>query len=82
VQTRTAETSRLTAALSYAILLGGILTIALSLYIVVTTCSNLSFWDDWTQIEVAANGRPVSLSSPVRAVAVLPLRIFISCRGL
>jgi hypothetical protein len=63
VQTRTAETSRLTAALSYAILLGGLLTIALSLYIVVTTCSNLPFWDGWTQIEVAANGRsPVSLS--------------------
>lgn len=57
------ETSRLTSALSYLILLGGLLTIGLSLYIVVTTYSSLPFWDGWTQIEVAANGRsPVSPS--------------------
>ena len=63
VQSPAAEPSPLTAALSYAILLGGFLTVALSLYIVVTTRSSLPFWDGWTQIEVVASGRnPVSLS--------------------
>jgi len=42
--------------LSYAILLGGLLTIGAMLYIVVTTYSNLPFWDGWSQVEVAADG--------------------------
>jgi len=48
---------RINSALSYLILLGGALTVALALYIVITTYSSLPYWDGWTQIEVAANGR-------------------------
>lgn len=56
-----AETSRFSNGLSYAIFLGGCLTIALSLYLVATTYSSLPWDDGWTQIVVAANGRnPVS----------------------
>jgi len=54
---------RINSALSYLILLGGALTVALALYIVITTYSSLPYWDGWTQIEVAANGR--SPLSPV-----------------
>ena len=62
-QARAAQPFRITAALSYLMLLGGLLTVGLSLYIVITTCSSLPFWDGWTQVEVAANGRsPVSPS--------------------
>src|SRR5579859_5129673 len=54
---------RINSALSYLILLGGALTVALALYIVITTYSSLPYWDGWTQIEVAANGRsPLSPS--------------------
>lgn len=54
---------RLNSALSYLILLGGALTVALALYIVIATYSSLPYWDGWTQIEVAANGRsPLSPS--------------------
>lgn len=50
------ETSRVSSLLSYAILLGGAITIAVTLYIVISTYSSLPFWDGWTQIEVAAKG--------------------------
>ena len=54
---------RINSALSYLILLGGALTVALSFYIVISTYSSLPYWDGWTQIEVAANGRsPLSPS--------------------
>src|SRR5215510_4362960 len=57
------DTSLLSNALSYVILVAGFLTIALSLYVVVTTYSSLPYWDGWRQIEVAANGAsPVSPS--------------------
>jgi len=51
-----AEASRVTGLLSYAILLGGLTTIVLSLYVVVTSYSSLPYWDGWRQIEVAAHG--------------------------
>ncbi|MFZ0738922.1 MAG: hypothetical protein WBL70_03425 [Candidatus Acidiferrales bacterium] len=50
------DTSRTSCALSYAILLGGFLTIAVALYMVVTTYSSLPFWGGWRQVEIAANG--------------------------
>jgi hypothetical protein len=42
--------------LSYAILLGGILTVAVTVYMVVISYSGLPYWDGWIQIDVAANG--------------------------
>jgi len=51
-----------TSLLSWAILLGGFLTLAVALYLVVTTRSSLPFWDGWAQIEPAATG--VSPLSP------------------
>ncbi len=42
--------------LSYAILLGGILTIAVTLYMVVVSYSSLPYWDGWTQVGIAAGG--------------------------
>jgi hypothetical protein len=50
------ETSRISNVLSYAILLGGILTIAVTLYMVVTSYSSLPFWDGWEVFQFAANG--------------------------
>ena len=47
---------QLTRALSYAILLGGGITIFVSAYMVVATYSSLPYWDGWRQIDVAANG--------------------------
>jgi len=47
---------RLTSALSYAILLGGILTIAVALYMVVVSYSSLPYWDGWTQVGIVATG--------------------------
>ena len=44
------------ALLSCAILLGGILTIAFSAYIVVVSYSSLPYWDGWIQINFAAEG--------------------------
>src|SRR5208283_771091 len=41
---------------SYAILLGGVLTIAVTLYMVVVSYSSLPYWDGWTQVGVAAGG--------------------------
>src|SRR5271167_563591 len=43
------------AILSYAILLGGILTIGFSAYLVVVSYSSLPFWDGWVQIDFPAN---------------------------
>jgi hypothetical protein len=49
--------------LSYAILLGGIITVVVALYLVVVTYSSLPYWDGWTQIFAAKDGNPLSLSS-------------------
>ncbi len=47
--------------LSYAILIGGIATIVVALYMVVMSYSSLPFWDGWIQVQVAANGEsPIS----------------------
>ena len=50
------ETSATSDVLSYAILFGGLLTIAVTLYMVVTTYSSLPFWDGWEGFRFAANG--------------------------
>jgi hypothetical protein len=50
------RTSPASSILSYAILLGGILTIGVALYMVVITYSALPFWDGWIEVEVAAGG--------------------------
>src|SRR6516162_4863916 len=50
------ETSATSGVLSYAILFGGLLTIAVTLYMVVTTYSSLPFWDGWEGFRFAANG--------------------------
>ena len=55
-QAPAASTSRITGPLSYAILLGGLATIVLALYMVVTSYSSLPYWDGWRQVDVAANG--------------------------
>ena len=53
--------SRLSHALSYAILLGGFLTIAVTVYMVVATYSGLPYWDEWGQVAfVADGGSPLS----------------------
>jgi hypothetical protein len=54
------ETSRVAFWLSYAILLGGILTIAVALRLVVTTYSSLPFWDGWMQLGLDGGGNPLS----------------------
>ncbi len=56
------ETGRASSILSYAILLGGILTIGVALYMVVLTYSSLPYSDGWLQVEAAARGG--SLLSP------------------
>ena len=57
-----ARSSRIRAALSYAILLGGILTIGLTVYMVVVSYSPLPWGDGWAQIDPLANGiNPLSL---------------------
>jgi len=48
--------SRASSALSWAILLGGIATIAVTLHMVNASYSSVPFWDGWTQIAVVANG--------------------------
>lgn len=48
--------SRFTSLLSYAILLGGVATIGVTLYLVVISYSSLPYWDGWTQFDVAARG--------------------------
>ena len=49
--------------LSYAILLGGVVTISLALYLVVVSYSSLPYWDGWTQVFAVRDGNPLSLSS-------------------
>ena len=56
VERREPEASRLASALSYAVLLGGILTIAVALYMVVVSYSCLPYWDGWDQVYIAASG--------------------------
>jgi hypothetical protein len=56
------ETSITSDVLSYTILFGGLLTIAITLYMVMTTYSSLPFWDGWEGFRFAANGG--SLFSP------------------
>lgn len=56
-QHREPPTPWVSSLLSYAILLGGILTITTTLYLVATSYSNLPYWDGWSQIEVVANGQ-------------------------
>ncbi len=43
--------------LSYAILVGGILTVVLAAYLVLVSYSPLPYWDGWIQINFAAEGR-------------------------
>src|ERR1035437_270737 len=50
------ETSRASSILSYAILLGGILTTGVALYMVVVSYSSLPYWDGWMEVEYAASG--------------------------
>jgi hypothetical protein len=58
---KTAVEKRLSHALSYGILLGGFLTITVSVYMVVATYSSLPFWDEWGQAAlVAKGGSPLS----------------------
>ena len=48
--------------LSYAVLAGGAATIALAIYVAVLGHSKLPFWDEWMQIDFAANeGAPHTL---------------------
>ncbi|HEY5178097.1 MAG TPA: hypothetical protein VII95_21285, partial [Terriglobales bacterium] len=56
------ETSRASSILSYAILLGGVLTIGVALYMVVVSYSSLPYWDGWMEVQVADAG--VNLLSP------------------
>ena len=50
------KTSRISNLLSYAVFLGGFLTIAVTLYMVVTSYSSLPFWDGWEEFRFAASG--------------------------
>jgi hypothetical protein len=47
--------SRVANTLSYIVVLGGVVTIALSLYLVFASYSSLPFYDAWGQIDFAAN---------------------------
>ncbi len=49
-------TSPASSILSYAVLLAGILTIGLALYMVVASYSPLPYWDGWLEVEHAASG--------------------------
>ena len=53
---RTSKTSNV---LSYAILLGGVITIGFSAYLVVVSYSSLPAWDGWIQLHFAANRRTI-----------------------
>jgi hypothetical protein len=53
--------SRASSILSYAVLLGGILTIGFALYMVVVSYSPLPYWDGWLEVEhAAAGGNPLA----------------------
>ncbi len=54
------EISRVSSWLSYVILLGGIVTIGVALRLVVTTYSNLPFWDGWIQLGLEGGEKPLS----------------------
>ena len=56
------DTSRLSSALSYVVLVSGLLTIVVTIYMVVSSYSSLPFWDGWEEFRFAANGD--SLLSP------------------
>ena len=45
-------------ALSYGVLAGGAITVALAIYVAVLGHSKLPFWDEWMQIDFAANEGP------------------------
>jgi hypothetical protein len=53
-----ARLAQLANALSYAVLAGGAATIALAVYVAVLGHSKLPFWDEWMQIDFAANEGP------------------------
>ena len=53
---REPEASRTAALLSYAVMLGGILTIAVALHMVVASYSSLPYWDGWDEVNIAALG--------------------------
>ena len=43
---------------SYAVLIGGAVTVALAIYLVIVGHSRLPYWDGWTEIDFAANEGP------------------------
>ena len=55
-QDRTNVGLRLSAGLSYAILLGGICTIAVAVYTILVSYSSLPWWDTWEYIAAVAKG--------------------------
>jgi hypothetical protein len=50
------RTSKTSAVLSYAILLGGVITIGVAVYMVMVSYSSLPYEDGWAQIDVVATG--------------------------
>jgi hypothetical protein len=57
---RTSYRQRVTSALSYAVLLGGILTIAVALYMVVVSYSSLPLMDGWSEVSLVRGANPLS----------------------
>lgn len=57
------RTSKTSTVFSYAILLGGVITIGVAVYMVMVSYSILPFWDGWMQIGVVARGEnPLSVA--------------------
>jgi hypothetical protein len=55
--------AHISSALSWVILLGGIITMGVTLHLVIVSYTSLPFWDGWTQIAVLANGEnPLSFA--------------------
>jgi hypothetical protein len=55
--------AHISVALSWVILLGGIVTMAVTLHLVIASYTSLPFWDGWMQISVLANGEnPLSFA--------------------
>jgi hypothetical protein len=48
--------------LSYLVLSGGLLTAAMSAYMVISTYSSLPHWDEWELVDRVATGKPLSLT--------------------
>jgi hypothetical protein len=48
--------------LSYLVLSGGLLTVAVSAYMVISTYSSLPHWDEWELVDRVATGKPLSLT--------------------